>query len=77
MPVLNYLYTPNDNVYVIETCGVKPGVIVQVRFNSVINANTLEYDVRVEGNAGTDKFVEADIFPDKTTAVTEYETRIP
>lgn len=77
MPVLNYLYAPNDNVYVIDSCGVKTGVIVQVRFNSVINADTLQYDVRVEGAAGTDVFVEADIFPDKATAVAEYETRIP
>ena len=80
---INYLYDPNQVVYVIDNCddpssvlAVVRGEVIRVRAEVLVSETTLEYDVRLDGNAGTKEFVEADIFPDLATAITEYQNRL-
>lgn len=77
---INYLYDPNQAVYVIDECDgklyVTGGTVLQVKARVLVSGLELSYDIRLEGNRGTKEFEEADVFPDKTTAVTEYETRL-
>lgn len=80
---INYLYDPNQDVYVIAPCdedskvtAVRPGRVIRVRAEVLVTETTLEYDVRVDGQSGTTELPEADIFADLASAVTEYQTRL-
>ena len=82
---INYLYDPNQSVYVIEPCdadnpngptAVRPGKIIQVRGEALVTETWLFYDVQVDGQSGTTEFLEADVFADLATAVAEYELRL-
>jgi hypothetical protein len=81
---INYLYDPNQSVYVIERCNpddaqptaVRPGTVIQVRGEVLVTATNLFYDVQVDGQSGTTEFIEADVFADLASAVAEYELRL-
>lgn len=80
---INYLYDPNQDVFVIDNCddpssnlSVVGGRVVRVRAEVLVTATELEYDIRLDGNAGTKEFVEADVFADLATAITEYQNRL-
>jgi len=82
---INYLYDPNQSVYVIDLCdadepngpsAVRPGKVIQVRGEVLVTITNLFYDVQVDGQSGTTEFVEADVFADLATAVAEYELRL-
>ena len=76
-----YSYEPNTNVYVINTCTegkpyVTQGTIIRVRIEVLVTRTTIRYDIRLMGDVGTYEFSEADVFPDKATALTEYNMRV-
>lgn len=77
---INYLYDPNQEVYVIITDGtvshVIGAVVLRCRVEVLITSTEIMYDVRLNGNQGTKELKESDIFADKSSAVAEYETRI-
>ena len=77
---INYLYDPNQEVYVIAICGktsyVSPAKVLRVRAEALITGSTIKYDILVGEDRGTQEFEESDVFADKTTAVAEYETRV-
>jgi len=78
---INYLYDPNQAVWVITdgtTCdsAVIAGTIIQVKGNVLTTGSTLAYDVRLDGNNGTNEFLETDIFDTLNAAVAEYEARL-
>jgi len=80
---INYLYDPNQNVYVIYSAcddntiaAVQPGVVIRVRGEVLVTTADLHYDVRVDGQSGTTELVEADVFPDLATAIAEYQSRL-
>ena len=80
---INYLYDPNQAVYVIDDCEEGPayvsgGTVLRVRAEVVSppTTNNVVYDVRLDGNKGTKEFKEADVFPDKATAIAEYQNRV-
>lgn len=82
---INYLYDPNQSVYVIELCdpdetrgssAVRPGKVIQVRGEVLVTETKLFYDVQVDGQSGTTEFLEADVFADLATAIAEYELRL-
>lgn len=80
---INYLYDPNQAVFVINTpCednaipAVQPGKVIRVRAEVLVTLTTLFYDVQVDQTSGTFEFVEADVFPDLASAVAEYEIRL-
>jgi len=77
---INYLYDPNQAVYVIDACDgklyVTGGTVLRVKSQVVITGTEILYDVSLSGSKGTQEFEEADVFPDKTTAVAEYESRL-
>lgn len=76
----NYLYDPQQSVWVIDTVSgvlaVRPGVIVRVKAEALMTGASLAYDIRVGADAGTKSFVEADVFGLLDDATTEYETRL-
>ena len=77
---VNYLYDPNQSIYVIHECEnnlfVVGGTVFRVRAEVLASGTTVYYDVRLKSISGTFEFKEEDVFADKTTAVAEYETRI-
>jgi len=79
---INHLYDPNQVVYLIHTCDESPqiyvtsGTVIRIRAQVLVTETKLYYDVRLVGNAGTDEFLEADVFTDKPAALTEYDLRI-
>lgn len=77
---INYLYDPNQEVYVIDVCEqntyVMGGTIQRVKAQVLVTETELRYDVRLTGSRGTKEFIETDVFPTKTAAVTEYENRL-
>jgi hypothetical protein len=77
---INYQYDPNQEVYVINTCSEKPyittGTVIRVRAEVLVTETKVAYDIRLANNAGTSAFLEDDVFPDKATALIEYETRV-
>lgn len=79
---INYLYDPNQIVWVIVTCGdttapiVKEGTVIRVRGEVLVTATELEYDIQLEGEAGTVPVLEEDVFVTLAAAVTEYEIRL-
>ena len=80
---INYLYDPNQAVFVITSpcddnnvTAVQPGKVIRVRAEVLVTQTVLFYDVQVNEASGTSEFVEADVFADLTTAVAEYETRL-
>lgn len=80
---INYLYDPNQVVWVISTVecdnnilAVESGTVIQLVTTTNATETTLAYDVRVDGKAGTSKYVEADIFPTLNAATLEYEIRL-
>ena len=83
MGTVTHLYDPNQDVYVINGCGdrynnefVRAGTVIRVRIEVLATETTIKYDVRLTGQSGTQEFMEADVFPDKSTAIAEYETRV-
>ena len=81
MGTINYLFDPNQEVYVIATCNsgvienVQPGKVIRVRGTVLTTGEEVLYDIQV-GNSGTAEFEEADVFVDKATAMTEYASRV-
>lgn len=80
---INYLYDLNQNVYVIDTCDdntaelvVLAGTVTRIRAEVLDTTDSILYDVGFSGGE-TKVFEEADVFPDKATALTEYGLRIP
>lgn len=81
--VINYLYDPNQFVWVIKDtkCGntivssVESGTVVQVTTHTNSFSSTIQYDINLTDLAGTLIFDEIDIFSTLTTATTEYEIR--
>lgn len=77
---VNYLYDPNQEVYVITSCDmglqVVSATVLRCRAEVLITGTKIVYDVRLHGNRGTVDLQETDIFADKSSAVAEYETRI-
>lgn len=80
---INYLYDPNQSVYVINSAcdentvtAVQPGKVIRVRAEVLVTLTELFYDVQIDGQSGTTELVEADVFTDLATAVAEYETRL-
>lgn len=77
---INYDFSPNDNVYIIDECDDKPyvtsGVVVRVRAEVLVVGEKILYDVRLINNSGTKEFQATDVFADKATAIAEYETRV-
>ncbi len=83
MGTVTHLYDPNQDVYVINGCGdrgdnsyVIAGTVIRVRIDVLVSETTIKYDVRLVGGSGTLEFMEADVFPDKSTAIAEYESRV-
>lgn len=76
---INYLYDLNQSVYVIDTCGdniaVTSGSVSRIRLEVLDTTNSILYDVTMPDYT-TKVFVEADVFADKPTALTEYGTRV-
>lgn len=79
---INYLYDPNQSVYVIDTLcdtpttAVRAGIVIRIRAEELVTISKLFYDVQVDGQSGTTEFVEADVFTDLATAIAEYEIRL-
>ena len=79
---INHLYDPNQVVYVIHGCDKAPkiyvtsGTVIRIRAEVLLNETKLYYDVRLAGAAGTDEFLEADVFADKSSAISEYDARV-
>ena len=82
---IDYLYDPNQSVFVIEPCdvddarsgtAVRPGKVIQVRGEVLVTQSLLFYDVQVDGQSGTTEFIEADVFATLADAVAEYELRL-
>ena len=80
---INYLYDPNQNVYVINSAcdenavtAVQPGIVIRIRAEVLVTTSTLLYDVQIDGQSGTTELVEADVFPDLASAVAEYQLRL-
>jgi len=76
-----YSYEPETAIWVITPGGscnsaVKTGVIVQVRANVLSTGTVVKYDIRLGTEAGTDEFLDADIFATLADAITEYEIRL-
>jgi len=81
---INYLYDPNQGVFVIteaceETTGViavREGVVKFVRGDVLTTGTTITYGVSLNGQSGNREYDEADVFPTLATAVAEYEIRL-
>lgn len=80
---INYLYDPNQVVWVISTVecdnnilAVESGTIIQLVTTTNATGTTLLYDVSVDGKAGTTKYEETDIFATLNAATVEYEVRL-
>ena len=83
---INYLYDPNQDVFVIDECenpsgvgdiiAVRPGEVIQVRGEVLVTESNLFYDIRVDGQSGTTEFIEADVFATLAEATAEYELRL-
>jgi hypothetical protein len=81
---INYLYDPQQTIWVIESSvcnganvlSVRKGVIIQVIGSVLSTGQSLLYSIKIEGTAGTFSFVETDVFTDLATATTEYEVRL-
>lgn len=82
---INYLYDPNQIVWVIDStaCSTGPtvlqGTVVKVRGEVLPGSPvvpTVKYDIRIGTNAGTKEFVEADVFESLGDAVMEYGFRL-
>jgi len=79
---INHAYDPNQVVYVIHACDAAPqiyvtsGTVIRIRAEVLLTETKLYYDVRLAGNAGTDEFLEEDVFTDKSSAITEYDARV-
>lgn len=79
--VINYLYDPNQQVYVINVCTnnnmyVIGGTVLRIRSEVLLTTTTLKYDVRLQGNNGTIEFEESDVFATLNDAMTEYQLRL-
>jgi hypothetical protein len=77
---INYLYDPNQTVWVIASCNneilIREGLVIQLIGTVILTGQTLVYDIRMTGDAGTVPFVEDDVFATLQNAVIEYETRL-
>jgi hypothetical protein len=82
---INYLYDPDQIVWVIDStsCSTGPtvlqGTVVKVRAEVLPGSpvvETVKYDIRIGTNAGTDEFVESDVFETLGDAVVEYGSRL-
>ena len=85
MPTVEYKFTPNEIVYVIDECNdnlyVTSGVVVRVRMEVLVSETVIRYDIRLEGQRGTKEFVEKDVFtatgsPAMYEVMSEYQSRL-
>lgn len=81
MATVTHQFTPDQSVYVIDKCNgslyVTAATVVRVKIQVLVSGTSIKYDIRLDpASTGTKEFNESDIFVDKTTALTEYETRI-
>ena len=81
---INYLYDPNQQVWVIIACGpdntdikVKEGKVIRIRAEVLLTvADAPEYDIQITGLPGTESVEEADVFSSLALATDEYEIRL-
>lgn len=82
--VINYLYDPNQIVWMIMACGanntdikVKEGKVIRIRAEVLVTLTEAPlYDIQITGLAGTTEVAEADVFSSLALATAEYETRL-
>lgn len=83
---INYLYDPNQGVFVITDCdvddptgiiAVREGVVKFVRGDVLTTGTTITYGVSLTGQSGNVEFLEVDVFATLADAVAEYEIRLP
>lgn len=80
---INYLYDPNQPVWVITTCDsdiitVREGIVYSVK-GTVVSpplTNTVKYYITLTGENSTLSYDETDVFGDLTSALAEYEIRL-
>lgn len=76
MPTVNFEFSPNDEVYVLEELDcekpnktgltIQEGIVIRIHTEGLINSeaqDNIAYDVRIQGRTGTTEFKEADVFP--------------
>jgi len=73
---VNHAYSPNDEVWVITdgACpqAVQKGTVVTCDIQLLVTTSTINYEVRLDGNSGTNTFAEADVYPDTAAALAAY-----
>lgn len=81
---INYLYDPNQGVFVItEACedetgvtAVREGVVKFVRGDVLTTGSTITYGVSLNGQSGNIEYLEVDVFDTLADAIAEYEIRL-
>lgn len=77
---IDYLYDPNQDIYVIADCDgdplVRAGRVIRVRAEVLVTETVLTYDIRLADETGTTEFEEEDVFATLADAVEEYEDRL-
>ena len=76
MATITYAFIPGQEIWVITSCGIKKGTVVQVLATETTTLSTLTYDVLFDGAAYTNELTEADIFATKADALAEYDVRL-
>ena len=82
-----YLYDPNQDVYVITECedlsntripviSVRPGRVIRVIHMALVTGSRLIYEIQVDREPGVTELEETDVFTDLASAVVSYETRL-
>lgn len=74
-----YLYDVGQDVYMIDNCStnniITHGAVVRIRAEKTTTAEIVYYDIRLTNNTMV-VYVEEDVFPDKSSALTELGNRI-
>jgi len=87
MATINTAYDVGHSVHVIADCidpinktqtvpVVRAGKIIRIRIEILLTAQTLLYDVQLDGQTGTTEFVETDVFQTLPDAIAEYQLRL-
>lgn len=73
MATIIYNFTPNQEVWVIDDCGIKNGLVIQIQVNILNTVTTTEYDIRLDGDLETTSFDEDVVFAILQDAIDQYE----
>ena len=82
MATVTYAYIPDQAVWVITSdealcpIAIRSGVVLRVRISVLATGTTITYDVQIDGENGTEPFLEADVFATLPEASTAYEIRL-